>query len=200
MKNAFDIESLSLERRLSDGLTRLSAVARQLDWQTAETESLTPTQADILRFVCSRPEGTRLAAGAAHAGVRSATASEAVSTLERKGLLAKDTDPEDKRAILLRATASGQAMAGAWPSSFDRVVSGLDTDEQENALRLVVKMIQSLQIRGLIAPQRTCVSCKYFKRNATPDSATPHLCALVGVPFADRDLRVDCPDHLPAAA
>lgn len=200
MNNDFDIEALSLERRLSDGLARLAAVARQQDWQTAETKNLTPTQADILQFVASRTDGVRLAAAAAQAGVRSATASEAVSTLERKGLLAKHADPADKRAILLRATASGHEMAEDWLSSYDTVVSGLGALEQETALRLVLKMIQSLQLRGLIAPQRTCVSCKYYRENAAPDSVSPHLCTLVGAPFADRDLRVDCPDHINKAA
>ena len=85
----FDQITEPLDRRLADGLTRLAAVARQLDWQAAEAAGLSPNQADILRFVATRPEGARLTAAAAHAGVRKATASDAVAALERKALARK---------------------------------------------------------------------------------------------------------------
>jgi hypothetical protein len=49
---------------LADGLTPLAAVARQLDWQSAESAGLSPTQAEILRFVANRPAGARLTAAA----------------------------------------------------------------------------------------------------------------------------------------
>lgn len=196
----FDDISDPLSQRLADGLARLGAVARQLDWQSAEAEGLSPTQADILRFVARRPEGVRLAAAAAHAGVRSATASDAVAALERKALIAKHADAEDGRAVILKATRQGRARAQRWPASFAPVVDGLDASEQELLLRLVAKMIRHLQRRNLIAPQRTCVTCRHFRENVASGAAEPHFCAFVGAPMADRHLRVDCPEHEPAAA
>lgn len=195
----FDDLSEPLSRRLADGLARLAAVSRQLDWQAAETEGLSPTQADLLRYVVQRPEGVRLSAAAAHAAVRNATASEAVSSLERKGLLRKTADPDDGRALLLRPTARGRRLARRWPASFEPVVEGLSTDEQETLLRLVMKMVRSLQQRGRIAPQRSCMSCRFFRENRSPGSAEPHFCAFVGAPMADRHLRIDCAEHESAA-
>ncbi len=188
-----------LEQRLADGLARLAAVARQLDWQAAESAGLTPTQADILRFVASRPEGTRLTAAAAHAGIRKATASDAVTTLENKSMLRKLADVTDGRAIALKATAKGGRIARQWPASFAPVVEGLSESEQELLLSLVIKMIRHLQQRELIAPQRTCVSCRHFRENIAPGTSTPHFCAFVGAPMAERHLRVDCPEHQSAA-
>jgi DNA-binding MarR family transcriptional regulator len=196
----FDALSDPLERRLADGLARLAAVSRQLDWQAAEVEGLSPTQADILAFLARRPKGVRLSAAAAHAGVRSATASDAIAALHRKGLLKKHADAEDGRAVRLRATPEGEALVRRWPTTFEPIVSGLDAAEQETLLRLVVKMIRSLQRRHLIAPQRTCVTCRYFRENVAPDQRERHFCAFVGAPMADRHLRVDCPEHEPAAA
>jgi len=198
--STFDDISDPLTRRLADGLARLAAVSRQGDWQAAEAEGLSPTQADILRFVSRRPEGVRLAAAAANAGVRSATASDAISALERKTLISKNSDPADGRAVILKVTRSGKALVQRWPASFEPVIDGLNTAEQELLLRLVIKMIRSLQRRDLIAPQRTCVTCKYFRENAAPGTAEPHFCAFVGAPMADRHLRVDCIEHEPAAA
>lgn len=195
----FDEITEPLDRRLADGLTRLAAVARQLDWQAAASAGLSPTQADILRFVASRPEGTRLTAAAAHIGVRKATASDAVTTLEGKSLLRKQADALDGRAIALKATAKGARVAQEWPACFAPVVDGLSDDEQEMLLALVIKMIRQLQLRQLIAPQRTCVTCRYFRENVTPSTDSPHFCAFVGAPMAERHLRVDCPEHESAA-
>lgn len=195
----FDDVSEPIERRLADGLTRLAAVARQLDWQSAEAAGLSPTQADILRFLTQRPEGVRLSAAAAHVGVRKATASDAVTALERKALVRKHTDSQDGRAVALRATARGRRAARDWPASFAPIVAGLSTAEQELLLGLVVKMIRQLQQRELIAPQRTCLACRHFRENVKPGTHEPHFCAFVGAPMADRHLRVDCPEHESAA-
>lgn len=195
----FDEMTEPLETRLADGLTRLAAVARQLDWQAAASAGLSPTQADILRFVANRPEGMRLTAAAAHVGVRKATASDAVTTLETKSLLRKQADAADGRAIALKATAKGARVAREWPPGFGPVVQTLTQDEQELLFALVVKMIHQLQLRELIAPQRTCVTCRHFRANVAPGTASPHFCALVGEPMADRHLRVDCPEHQSAA-
>jgi len=195
----FDDITEPLHRRLADGLTRLAAVARQLDWQAAASAGLSPTQADILRFVANRPEGARLTAAAAHIGVRKATASDAVTTLESKSLLRKQADALDGRAIALKATAKGARVAREWPASFGPVVEGLSDSEQEMLLALVIKMIRQLQLRELIAPQRTCVTCRHFREDVAPGTASPHFCAFVGAPMAERHLRVDCPEHESAA-
>lgn len=195
----FDQITEPLDRRLADGLTRLAAVARQLDWRAAEAVGLSPTQADILRFVANRPAGARLTDAAAHAGVRKATASDAVSALERKALVRKYADATDGRAVALKATARGHQVARDWPSNFAPIVAGLNQTEQVAMLGLVVKMIRQLQQRGLIAPQRTCVTCRHFRENVAPGTGMPHFCALVGAPMAERHLRVDCAEHELAA-
>lgn len=195
----FDQITEPLDRRLADGLTRLAAVARQLDWQAAATAGLSPTQADILRFVASRPQGARLTAAAAHAGIRKATASDAVAALGSKALLRRHSDAADGRAVALKATPSGNRVARTWPSSFGPIVAGLAQSEQEVLLGLVVKMIRHLQRRELIAPQRTCVTCRHFRENVAPGTGTPHFCAFVGAPMAERHLRVDCAEHAAAA-
>lgn len=195
----FDDITEPLDKRLADGLTRLAAVARQADWQEAASAGLSPTQADILRFVANRPDGARLTAAAAHVGVRKATASDAVTTLESKSMLRKQADASDGRAVALKATAKGARIAHEWPPGFASAVDGLSKDEQELLFALVIKMIRQLQLRELIAPQRTCVSCRHFRENVAPGTATPHYCALVAAPMAGRHLRIDCAEHETAA-
>jgi DNA-binding MarR family transcriptional regulator len=196
----FDTLSEALDCRLAEGLSRLASVARQLDWQAGVDAGLSPTQADLLRFIASRPGGARLTAAAAHVGIRKATASEATAALERKALVRKHTDPQDGRAIALKATRKGNQAAEAWPASFRTVVAGLSESEQATLLALAIKMIRQLQASGLIAPQRMCVTCRHFRENAAPQTTSPHFCNFVGAPMAERHLRLDCPEHELATA
>ena len=196
----FDDLSEPLAQRLAEGLARLAAVARENDWRVADAAGATPTQAEILHLLVMRPEGLRLAAVARHLGVRSATASEAVTALERKAMLEKLADPSDGRAVLLRATPAGRALAAAWPESHAAAVAGLTRSEQETLLRLVSKMIRHLQSTGQIAPQRNCVSCRHFCENVARGAELPHFCAFAGAPMGDRHLRIECPEHEALAA
>lgn len=186
-------------QQLAEGLARIAAVARQFDWQTAQAAGLSPTQADILRFVVSRPLGVRLTQVAAHVGVRKATASDAIAALERKALIHKYADAADGRALALKITPKGRQVAQTWPLSFSPIVQGLSEQEQASMLELVLVAIKQLQQRQLIAPQRACVTCQYFRENVAPETSTPHFCMFVNAPLAKQHLRADCPEYESAA-
>ncbi|GIK50037.1 MAG: MarR family transcriptional regulator [Hyphomonadaceae bacterium] len=186
--------------QLSFGLARLAALARQDDWRAGEVEGLTPTQGDILRVLLQRPEGLRLNAVAAHLHISQPTASDAVTALERKGLLQKRADPDDGRALLLRVTRSGRALAGRWPLSFGAVADALSPADQAALLGIVTRAIHALQLEGAIPPQRMCLSCRYFAANVHRDKSKPHHCRFIDAPIGDGDLRVDCPEHEAADA
>lgn len=59
----------------------------------------------------------RLTTVAEQTGLDPSTVSRQVADLEKAGLLARDTDPEDRRAILLKATSEGQQL-------LDRLIRG----------------------------------------------------------------------------
>lgn len=190
---------MTLHDRLADGLARLAALARQEDWRVGEAEGLTPTQGDILRTLIARPEGMRLTIMAAHLQVTQPTASDAASALERKGLLEKLADPGDGRAVLLRATRSGRALAKRWPLSFGAVVGALSPIDQVALLGIVSRAIFKLQRQGAIPAQRMCLTCRYFAPNTHPGKARPHHCRFIDSSIGEGDLRIDCSDHVEAA-
>lgn len=190
---------MSLRDQLSDGLARLAALARQEDWSTGEVEGLTPTQGDILRLLAARPQGTRLTTIAAQLQVSQPTASDAASTLERKGLLAKQADPLDGRAVLLSATRSGKALAKRWPAGFGSVADSLSVDDQTALLGILTRAIFKLQRQGAISPQRMCLSCRHFRADAHPGKSRQHHCGFIDAPIGDADLRIECADHEEAA-
>ncbi|GGG33593.1 MarR family transcriptional regulator [Caldovatus sediminis] len=193
-----------LPTRIAAGLARLSVALRAGQWRLAEAHGLTATQAQILGLLAARAaEPARLRPGevAEQLGITRATASDALSALARKGLVAKRPDPRDGRALGLALTAEGAEAAraaGDAPALLAEAAAALSPADQAALLRLVVKMIRGLQLRGAIAPARVCVTCRYFRPHLYDDPAAPHRCDLVGAPFGDAALRVDCADHAAA--
>ncbi|MDJ0704511.1 MAG: MarR family transcriptional regulator [Leptolyngbyaceae cyanobacterium MO_188.B28] len=146
-----------------------------------------------------RPDGgVRLSEVAKGLASSSATASDAVSALVKKGLVSREQAADDRRAIAIRLTSQGQKQAeqaASWPDFLLSAVEELSQEEQTVFFRALTKMIRKLQEQGKISPSRMCVTCQYFRAHVYDDPDRPHHCDLVNAPFGDRDLRLDCLEH-----
>ncbi|MGH6811684.1 MAG: MarR family winged helix-turn-helix transcriptional regulator [Methylocella sp.] len=188
-----------MRERLLDGLGRLASVMRADVRRSAAPRGLSPAQDAILRLLLARPAGMRVSALAGHLGVRQPSVTDSVIALERKGLVCRQADPVDARAVVVKV------MPNAWPqkapdcpSHTAAALADLSETEQTQLLKALIKLIRSLQLRQAIPPQRLCVTCKYFRPNMHPEPEAPHHCAFVDAPFGDRALRLDCAEHEPA--
>lgn len=177
------------------GLSRLAALARQKDWQTGEGAGLTPTQGDALRLLADRPEGLRLNELAAQLSVRSSTASDAVSALASKHLVERRPDPDHGRAIRVSLSLEGRAMLGQLPDGFEDIVTLLNDGNVESLHGIVVQTIGQLQRAGRIAPQRMCMTCRYFVSDTSIAGSGEHYCRLIKASLRQSDLRLNCPEH-----
>ena len=188
-----------LTRRLRDGLDRIATVLRADHWSAAEIAGLVPTQAYILTLLAGRgAEGLRVKEIAGHLGVSQPTATDSIAALARKGLVAKQAAAGDARATTVRLTDAGQATVRALGLSAmltDAALATLSLDEQQTLLRLLIKVIRSLQDTAGMPVQRLCVTCRYFRPEVHSDRAAPHHCDFVDAAFGDRGLRLDCGDH-----
>ncbi len=183
------------------GLSRLALFWREAGWRSARAEGLTPTQAEALAHLARRGP-SRNAALAAALSVTPATMSDAAGALTAKGLLRREPDPADARAVLLAPTAAGAETAARLPeapSALATLVSALPADERATLLRVLSRLIRGLQEAGAIPVQRMCVGCRYFRPFVHPDAAQPHHCAFVDAAFGEAALRLDCGDHEAAA-
>lgn len=195
----FDRISPPLPQALASALRRLAHLAHASSWDKWASHGLTPTQRKILSFLESRREAVSLSAVAIELGVTPATASDSVASLEAKGFVRKRRSHVDGRAIALLLTQEGRnavVALAALPDPMQAAFAVLSSAEQEAFYRSAIKMIRNLQETGTLPITRMCVRCKYFDPFRYPDSATPHHCHLVGAPFADRHLRIDCPDQV----
>ena len=195
---------LPLKHRIREALSRVGMAMRLDEWAGARAAGLNPTQLAILGLVEGRgSQGLGVKEIAAHLGVTQPTATDSIAALERKGLIEKQPGMADRRAVRVVPTAEGRAAlvgAGLEQGLAERAVGALDTDEQEALLLTLVKMIRHLQETGGIPIQRMCVTCRHFEPFAHADAARPHHCTLVDAAIGQRELRIDCRDHIHADA
>ncbi len=201
MMSSFDTMSEPLDRRVGAALGRIGTALRSHAWKGAEAQRLTPTQGDILIFLKERGASQRLADVADGLAITRPTACDAVATLVRKGLIAKEKDANDRRAVALRLTVDGVWEAdriARWPDFLTRAVGALSPAEQETVYQALLTMIAVLHESGDLAGSRMCASCRHFRPNAHDDARAPHHCDHFASPLGARHLRLDCAEHEPS--
>src|SRR6516225_9251804 len=152
--------------RVTHSLLRLSTAMRSQAWEWAEGAGLTPTQGEILVLLMQRKGPMRLGEIARETQLTAATTSDAVSTLEHKGLVEKRRALDDGRALAVRLSARGRTAAKKalqWPDFLTKAVGLLGADEQGALYRALLKTLRELQMNGDVPPHRMCVTCKHFQ-------------------------------------
>lgn len=188
-----------LPDRLQDGLERLASLNRVEQWRTASAQGLNPTQLMLLNLL-GRPgfDDLRVQDIARELGLSQPTVTDSLIALERKGLVARMSDAQDRRAVRNRLTEQGRAALLSLRGGLTltgKALSGLSPQEQGDLLGLLIKMIRALLDDGQMPMQRMCVTCRHFRPQASPGTDTPHFCDFVSAPFGSQDLRIDCGEH-----
>ena len=199
----FDQISEPIARRVAAGLSKIGLAQKSHEWHRAVELGITPTQGQTLVTLRMHPDtGLRLGEIADRLAITVATASDVVSALAHKGLVQKQRQSEDGRALAITLTDAGRREAdrvASWSEFLLEPIATLTPAEREIVLRCLIKVIRALQERGLIPIARMCVTCQYFRPNVHPDAKHPHHCALVNAAFGDHHLRLECPEHVAAS-
>jgi DNA-binding MarR family transcriptional regulator len=184
--------------RIVSAIGRIANVLRAGSWQFATAEGLNPSQVDILGILLSRDEGVRLSWIAQQMGVTTASASDSVAALVAKNLVEKGRAADDGRAIALRLTTDGKALAtkikDAMGFAFD-AVNALPDAQQQAMFGGLLALIGQLQKSERFPEIRACVTCRYFAPHEHEDDSAPHHCRLVNAPLPATMLRLDCAEH-----
>lgn len=209
MTDALPVDELRLapgatpdvDAKLAAALERVGQAIRVQMWDKAKRHGLSATQLQVLlRLATDSAERRRIGAVAAELDVTHPTVSDAVAALRRKRLVERETP---SRRAPLALTGAGRLLARELADWDQRTLQELDrltADDKEAALGFLLSLIAGLQRAGAITVARMCVTCRFFRRDAHPDAPMRHHCALVDMPLADGDLRVDCAEHAPRAA
>ncbi|WP_433800121.1 MarR family winged helix-turn-helix transcriptional regulator [Actinomycetospora sp. CA-084318] len=125
------------------------AVARRLRHTSRATLApwdVTPSQLRALG-VLMRHGSARPGALAKHLGIAPRSATEVVDALEERGLVRRETDPDDRRATLVVVTDQGRelgrAVRQARAAEADRVFAGLGEHDRAELRRLLRKLVST---------------------------------------------------------
>lgn len=171
------------------------AHARRTQRQVFATESgLTLLQVELLATLADgAPPQPLIGLLATELGVSQPTVTDSVRALERKDLVRRDPDPSDARRTLITLTPDGRRMVvelAARDRAFTRAVADLPTGTQEQTLGALLGVIGNLVGTGAITVARTCLTCRFHRR----EQGTDH-CDLLQAELPAPDLRVNCPEH-----
>jgi DNA-binding MarR family transcriptional regulator len=189
--------------RIADGLAKLAKVIRQQAWGEAWGRGLTPTQGQVLLSLSRHPEKRRtLPEIASDLGVSKVTACLTIQVLARKKLVRKERRKRVLDKLYVTLTRKGEEAANEasrWSELLVPVIQTLPPTQQVELHRALVRLILTLQERKEIAVSQMCVTCNYFRAHVHDKPDAPHHCELVGAPFGDGQIRLNCPDHRKAA-
>lgn len=131
----------SVGGRLLLSMIRLARLSRQ-----AAATDLTPSQVSTLAMLASR-EQARVTDLATAEGLALPVMTRLVASLESAGLVAKTSNPDDRRAVLLTLTEEGYAtikqIFSARAGAVNEQISGLSPDELA-ALEAALPVLEKL--------------------------------------------------------
>ena len=189
-------QGTDLDRKVLAAVERLGRALRAARQEVATRHELSLLGLSVIETLSDgRPR--RVGDLAAELDVSQPTVSDAVTTLDKRGLIQRDRDPTDLRSTLLALTDVGTRLAAGTAAELGPLLAaetGTDTD-RATALRVLLSEIARLQAAGVITVNRSCLTCRHYQPPAPRSRAR---CLLLASPLLDRDLRVDCPEHEPA--
>lgn len=188
--------SSDLHRRIAAALARVETVMRAQEQKAAQATGLSPLQLRVLEALERKPQ-LRVGEVARELLVTTGTVSAAVSVLQSKGLVTKESDPEEHRAVVIRLSAKARRRIdklAAWPSELlEPVVEDLGEREAGELLAGLLRALHAIERRGWIDPARMCYRCEFFQPWKGSGNR-PHRCDLLRKAIGSSELRVDCAD------
>lgn len=130
--------------RMADGIVRLlTELARRRDPSEASTHELSTSQAQAIRLIIL--DGPQRVGSLARAlGVTMATASRTVDALVSAGLVQREPDPHDARAVRVVLTARGRKEHQLRYRRFVRALERLSDDLSEVERRQLADALETL--------------------------------------------------------
>ena len=181
-------------RDLAVLLERLSRVLQN----DGHSEGLKPTQWEALRYLGRANRFSRTPSGlTAYLGMTKGTVSQTLNALERKGLLVKKPEPEDRRQLRLELTAKGRRLLAHDPiESLMAAAAGLPAGRRDSLAAGLEALLAATLAERDGRPFGLCRHCRFFRPD---DSAgAPHFCGLLEVPLSAEDSGRICVEQEPA--
>lgn len=194
-----EAQNTRVDYRIVAALERLSEAFRVLLWDRAKVLNISPIQIQILIFLrYHEQEKATVSQLAKEFNLSRPTISDAVKSLEQKGLVLRDPSPVDARSHTLVLTEAGREAADQtadFASPFLFPLDMMNEEQQNSLLENLLQIIFNLQRKGVVTLDRMCYNCRNYMSRPSG-----HYCRLLAKKLENKDLRLDCPVHIPADA
>ncbi len=197
--NNIFIPQQSMNRVMVVALERISQAFRTLLWDYAKKEQLSPIQIQFLVYIAAHPHSQSYVTEIAREfNLTAATVSDAVKSLEKKGLIKKLSGEKDKRRFRLRLTDSGMVVTKHltnWQSAILEHLKEYSPETKQTVVFFLLNLLESLKKDNLLFRVKTCLSCDYFREDLYPEDDAQHHCILRDLKLQSGELRIDCPNY-----
>ena len=173
---------------------RLGELLRVDSRQAGTTHGLQPVQIEVLHYlsICNRYSDTPMAV-TEYLGLTKGTVSQTLKVLEKKELLSKQLDKNDKRISHMKLSTKGNDLLNEIipTTMFENaceVLSDKKQSEIESSLKqLLITLLQANDLKTF----GICNSCRYNKKMENGS----YFCRLVEQPLSVDDTQLICREH-----
>jgi MarR family transcriptional regulator for hemolysin len=141
------MKRIDLESALASHLPRVSRAWRHLADQALAELGVSISTGWCLVFISRLGDGTRQGDLAREIGVREASLVRTLHQLEAAGLVARQTDPDDRRANHLLLTALGRSTAGKIEARLQSLRNELLADTPSADIEATIRVCDALMER-----------------------------------------------------
>ena len=188
----------NLDRSIVLALERVSQVFRTLLWDYGKQIKLSPIQIQFLVHISAHSKKYSSVSEMARTfNLTAATVSDAIKSLERKGLVQKIVSRRDGRKFPISLTKEGLSMANHlsnWYSPLMEHIQNFPSESREAVFIFLLKLIESLKENRLLEEIKTCLSCRYLAEKSDSKNKQNSYCLLRKVPLNISELRLNCPN------
>jgi len=187
-------QQLDLSSKIVAGLERVSQAFKVLLWEKAKHLGLSPIQIQILIFVAHHRQAYNTVSFLAKEfHVTKPTLSDAIRSLDQKGLIEKDHSNVDQRSYSIMLSDLGRKMVLETQDFADPVARAMDRlsmEEREKLFHTLSRLIHQLHQNDILTEQRSCFSCKFYGNHGTVS-----YCHLLERELKASDIRLDCGEY-----
>lgn len=193
--------SSSLDHTIVEALERVSQVFRTLLWEAGKPKKLSPIQIQFLLYISAHHRKFSSVSELSRTfHLTPATVSDAIKSLEQKGIVQKIISRRDGRKFPISLTREGFSLAKQLSSCYKPVlelIHNFPTESREAVMIFLLRLLESFRSHHLLDEVKTCLSCAYFQNEMDSITLQEPFCLLRNVPLPVGELRLNCPNfHL----
>lgn len=187
----------NLSGQITRSLFYIGQAVKNMLWEKSKHEHLTPAQVKVLLFInYTRNDAITVGNIAKYLSCTPATVSGVIDSLEKKNLIRRVRDLDDRRKVHIKLNPRGKKVTGVVESigyELEEIVSEFSAKEQKVLEKLLERMSEKLIEKGLIYTGDICTGCCYFKRDMHIGETKPHYCENLHIVLSEEDICKECP-------